>query len=565
MKYISILFLFVFTLAVHAQKSLPDHVEENIAKRIEYELNPGIAIGIVDETGSRAYVFGANSLNGAKSTRHSIYEIGSISKVFTAILLADQVLKGNMSLDDPISKYLPAEVDVPEYNGQSITLGHLSDHTSSLPRMPDNFAPADPDNPYADYTPELLYDFLSRVKLTREIGSEYEYSNLAQGLLGHILELKTGKTYEQLLREIITGPLGMNETRVALDQHMQKNLAIGYNDGQETPNWDIATLTGAGGIRSSVHDMMLFLSANLGLTTSSLAQAMNVTHQARHDKAGNVSVGLGWHIRIDREQEQEYITHNGATGGYRAFSAINKKKKLGVVVLTNSNHGADDIGRFLMGASDELDSPRRDIASLLREQIDKNGIETAINKCDEIKSNNDGEYTFEESSINALGYYYMNQDKLDVALKLFELNIREHPAAFNVYDSYAEALMNKSIANYKKSIELNPNNQNGYDMLAKMGVDLKNEDVEVSPDILETYVGTYQLAPSFAIDITHREGQLFAQATGQSMFEIFPTSDHSFYFKVVDAQIEFNTDETGKVTGLTLYQGGAAMPGEKTQ
>ncbi len=557
--------LFVFITSWSIGQGLPEFVSANIEKRIEYQINPSIAIGIVDESGERVYTFGKRSANGVNADEHSIYEIGSISKVFTAILLADQVLKGNMSVDDPIAMYLPDHVDVPMRNGKHITLGHLSDHTSSLPRMPDNFTPSDPSNPYADYTPEQLYACLSSLKLEREIGSEYEYSNLGQGLLGHILELKTGKSYEELLRDVITEPLGMNETRVAFSEHMKNNLAIGHSGGQETANWDIATLTGAGAIRSSTYDMLKFLAANLGLKKSALNEAMNMTHVARHDKAGNASVGLGWHVRIDHENDQEYITHGGATGGYRAFAAINKKKKLGVVVLTNSTNDADDIGRFLMGASDEIDDVKPSFATLFSDELEQKGLEAAMKKYAMIKKMSPDKYNFDESTINRLGYNYLNQFKYDEALAIFEINIEQHPDAFNTYDSYAEALMEKSIANYKKSIELNPANQNGFDMLAKMGVEMDVDEIVIDDKILNSYVGSYQLAPTFLIEISKEDDQLFAQATGQQKFPIFPKSETRFYLKVVEAQIEFYTNDEGVVESLTLFQGGQEMPGSKIE
>ena len=560
MKYLSLLIFFLAPFIVHAQTGLSDEVIESIEKRIEYDVNPSISIGYIDEHGPRYYSFGNKSKDGDPIDEHSIYEIGSISKVFTGILLADMVAKELVSLDDPIASHLPEDVHVPTFNGKSITLAHLSDHTSSLPRMPDNFDPADRSNPYADYTVEQLYEFLSSVELNREIGSEYEYSNYAQGLLGHILALKADVSYEELLFNVITEPLGLSETKVTLDDKMQANLAIAHNNGVEVSNWDIATLTGAGGIRSSAHDMTRFLAANLGLIASPLRNAMDLSHTVRHDKGGNGSVGLGWHI-IDHN-DAEYVAHGGATGGYRAFAAIDKKARKGVVVLTNSTRGADDIARYIMDPTSELDEIKRDAALAMKKVIDEDGLEKAEEAYQSIKA--DPAYEFNESAFNNLGYEYMPDD-LDAALFIFELNIKEHPEAFNTYDSYAEALRNQSIAFYKKSIELNPGNENGYEMLKQMGVDLKQEDITVSEDILETYVGNYQLAPTFFIEITRDENRLFAQATGQDKFELFPSSESEFYLKVVEARIEFYENEEGFVDSLTLFQGGQEMPGKKVE
>ena len=562
MKYFYLLILFFAGQFLIAQTGLSDELIQNIEKRVEYQLNPSIAIGFIDENGPQYYSFGHQTIDGRPVDEHSIYEIGSISKVFTGILLADMVEKGQMSVDDPISKYLPDGIDVPTFNGKHITLGHLSDHTSSLPRMPDNFDPADRSNPYADYTVEQLYEFLSSVELTREIGSEYEYSNYAQGLLGHILALKAGMSYEELLSTVITESLGLSETKVTLDDHMKRNLAIGHNNGVEVSNWDIATLTGAGGIRSSVHDMVEFLSANLGYSKTPLKKAMNLSHEIRHDKGGNGSVGLGWHVI--EHNDRAYIAHSGGTGGYRAFAAMDKEAGKGVVVLTNSTRGADDIARYIMDPDSELDLIKRDGSLVLRKIINEEGIEKAEEAYRELKSNNPDEYEFNESAMNNLGYQYM-PDNLDAALLIFSLNIEEHPEAFNTYDSYAEALRNQSITFYKKSIELNPGNDNGYEMLKQMGVDLKKKEVIVADEILDLYVGNYQLAPTFFIEITREENRLFAQATGQDRFELFPSSDSEFYLKVVEARIEFHKNDEGVIESLTLYQGGQEMPGAKVE
>ena len=563
MKYISVLLFFILAQVSFSQKELSSDVIKNIEKRIEYGMNPSIVLGVVDKKGPVYYSYGNKTIGGEAVDEHSIYEIGSISKVFTAILLADAVEKGVVNLDDPISLHLPQGVNIPRYKGKDITLAHLSDHTSSLPRMPDNFNPADPNNPYADYTPELLYDFLSSVELEREIGSEYEYSNLAQGLLGHILALKAGKSYEELLAEVITQPLGMNETKVTFDKHMTDNLAIGHDAGVPVSNWDIATLTGAGAIRSSIHDMLIFLQANMGLEKSTLKSAMDMTHKVRHNKAGNQGVGLGWHIIEDGKNE--YVSHGGATGGYRAFTAIDKKNKRGVVVLTNSSNGADDLARYLMSGEGELKEAKRDIASVVRKMIDEKGVDAAIKKYNYIKENKGDEYAFDEGNMNMLGYAYLRDENIDEALAIFKLNMEEYPMSANTYDSYAEGLMNQSIAYYKKSIEMNPNNQNGFDMLEKMGVSMEVKSVEVGQETLNTYVGKYQLAPTFFITVTSADGQLFAQATGQERFELFPTSPTKYYLKVVDAQVEFYSNDQGEVSSMTLFQNGQEMPGEKIE
>jgi CubicO group peptidase (beta-lactamase class C family) len=545
---------------------LPDDVVSSIKKRIESGLNPGIVVGIIDKEGPHYFNYGRKSINGSETDEHTIFEIGSISKVFTATLLSQQVIDGKLKLEDPIKNYLPAGVKVPQRGGKEITFGNLSDHTSGLPRMPSNFLPSNPGNPYADYTVDQMYSFLSGYVLTRDIGSAYEYSNFAQGLLGHILALNAGVSYESLMIKTIAIPLGMKETKITLDEKMKKNLAKGHAKGVEAENWDLPTLAGAGAIRSSSYDMLRFLSANLGFLKTPLSSAMNKTHEARHDKAGGLRVGLAWHI--SKGKNGDVIWHNGGTGGYRAFAGFVKETGIGVVLLTNSTESVDDIGFYLLNPDSKMRSIKPGIAAELRKAIDANGIEAAKTLFYDLKKNKPDEYDFSEENINMLGYSYMDKNPA-AALAVFKINIDEYPASSNVYDSYAEALLkngdkDQAIENYKKSIELNPGNTNGIQALEKLGVKFQVENPEIPEATLDNYVGTYELNPGFNIIITREGKQLFGQATGQNKFELFPKNSREFYLKVVEAQIIFNAVEEA-VESLTLLQNGQKITGKKVK
>jgi CubicO group peptidase (beta-lactamase class C family) len=573
MKSLSIIFsrllcLILFLPAACSGQSytkLPDDVVSSIKMRIESGLNPGIVVGIIDKEGPHYFNFGSKSNNGAKPDKHTIYEIGSISKVFTATLLAEQVIEGKLRLEDPIKNYLPSSVKVPQHGTSEITFGNLSDHTSGLPRLPGNLLPSDPGNPYADYTVDQMYSFLSGYELTRDIGSVYEYSNFAQGLLGHILALNAGVSYESLMIKTIAIPLGMNETKITLDEKMKENLAKGHDKGVEVENWDIPTLAGAGAIRSSAYDMLRFLSANLGFLKTPLSSAMNKTHEVRHDKAGGLRVGLAWHI--SKGKNGDVIWHNGGTGGYRSFAGFVKETGIGVVLLTNSTESVDDIGFHLLNPESKMRNLKPSIAAELRKAIDANGIEAAKNLFYDLKKNKPDEYDFSEETINMLGYSYMDKN-LAAALAVFKINVDEYPASSNVYDSYGEALLKNgdkdlAIENYKKSLELNPGNTTGIQELEKLGVKFQVENPEIPEATLDTYVGTYELAPGFNIVITREGKQLFCQATGQSKFELFAKNSREFYLKVVNAQFIFNVTGQEAVETLTLLQNGQKITGKR--
>ena len=366
MKHCLILVFLTTSLHIYAQASIPDSLAISIEERLKSGHSPSYAIGIIDKDGPQYFLFGKTHQEGNSVDQHTIYEIGSITKTFTALLLAQSVIDGEINLTDPIQKYLPEGILAPTRNNDEITLGQLSDHTSGFPRMPTNFEPEDPQNPFADYTIQQLYDFITSHDLIRDIGSAYEYSNVAQGLLGHILELRYKESFEQLVIEKICLPLGMLHTKITLDDNMKENLALGHNFGVEVPNWDIPTLAGAGALRSSLHDMLIFISANLGLINTNMREAMDLTHTIRHDKAGGSRVGLGWHITTGAEGD--VIWHNGGTGGYRTFAGFVKESGKGVVVLTNSTKGADDIGLYLLDSSSKLINTKREKRSLFRKK-----------------------------------------------------------------------------------------------------------------------------------------------------------------------------------------------------
>jgi len=571
-QHFSTLFILLLYFPIYATQTSdpPEAVKKTIQSRIDHGNNVGMVIGIVDADGTKYYGFGKMSITSEQTPdENSIFEIGSISKVFTSILLARLDEEKKIDLNDPIKNFLPYSVKVPSRNKQQITLFHLATHTSGLPRMPNNFAPANPDNPYADYSVEQLYEFISNHQLQRDIGVRYEYSNYGAGLLGHILALHTGMTYEALIEKEITAVLGMDNTGLILTPEMKERLARGHSGGIQVPNWDIPTLAGAGAIRSTCRDMVQFLKANMGLTKTPLFTAMKKTHEPRHEAgSSSMHVGLGWHIRSG--DNSTIIWHNGGTGGYRTFAGFVNEKQKGVIVLTNSNTSADDIGFHILDPTIRLAKLRRSLAITLRRTIAEEGIESAVEKYHDLKKNQSREYNFAESELNGLGYQYLEAGDIETAITIFKLNTEVFPKSANVYDSLGEAYMKqrnteRSVLNYKKSLELNPGNDNAKAMLTKLGVQNEglSSEININAEILDTYSGKYQLAPNFFLTISREENRLMAQATGQQKFEIFPMTNTKFYYKVVDAQITFHKDESSLVEKLTLHQNGRNIPGEK--
>jgi len=324
-----------------------------IGKRVEEKRSAGIIVGMLDADGrTRIVAFGDPGAGKPPLDGRTVFEIGSISKVFTATVLAELVQEGKVSLDDPAQKYLPASVHLPTRNGKQITLGTLSEQNSGLPRLPTNLHPANPQNPYADYTIAQMYDFLSHYELTRDPGAQFEYSNLGVGLLGHVLSLATGKPYAVLEHERVWDPLHMANTAIELTPEMRAHMAVGHDEhGNVTENWDLPTLAGAGAIRSTTIDMLKFADANLHPERGPLERAMASAQRVRAPTdTPNSSIGLNWFTV--HAGTTAIVWHNGGTGGYRTFLGLEPSRKVAVVVMTNSGgEGADDIGMHLLEAS----------------------------------------------------------------------------------------------------------------------------------------------------------------------------------------------------------------------
>ena len=238
MKQNSLVLLLAMALSVASAlaQSLPDsavlpdsEIRKILAERIDTNhLSVGMVVGVIEPKGRRVIAHGSlGKADPHPPDSGTIFEIGSITKVFTALLLAEMAHHGEVSLFDPVAKYLPKDVRAPERSGRSITLKDLATHTSGLPRLPTNLAPKNPANPYADYTVEQLYQFLSTYELTRDIGSRFEYSNIGGGLLGHVLARRANTNYEDLVHSRIGGPLGMNSTGITLMPKQKARLAAG--------------------------------------------------------------------------------------------------------------------------------------------------------------------------------------------------------------------------------------------------------------------------------------------------------------------------------------------------
>ena len=313
---------------------LGKRVEELAKPYIDHDLVVGMSIGVIRDDQQAAVHLGIADQSGNSPTDETIYEIASISKVFTGILLADAVTRGELRLDQPAQDLLPDGVKMPSWQGEPITLLQVATHRSGLPRLPDNMPGLQSDNPYADYTSVLAYRFLNQHQLPRAPGEKNEYSNFAFALLGHLLAERAETSYDDLLQKRLTTPLGMHETRVALTAPMRERLATPHGvDCKPTSQWTFADMPGAGGIHSSISDMLRFARANLNPPEGDLGNALELAWEKHHEAApGEFAMGLAWQIAGDGSTRW----HNGQTGGFHSMLMVNRPARLAVVILSNT-------------------------------------------------------------------------------------------------------------------------------------------------------------------------------------------------------------------------------------
>jgi len=410
---------------------LPQRVEKAARERIEAGTYQTLVFGVVDGDRSEVFAFGKLD-SGRAPDEETVYEIGSITKTFTGTLLAQAILSGRLTLDTPVAELL-RDFKIPSRGSKQITLGDLATHHSGLPRMPSNFTPGDPDNPYVDYDAAKMNAFLASLQLPRDPGASYEYSNLGFGLLGHALAVSLHTTYDALLDDNLLRPLSMTMTGTVLTDAMRAHLAPGHDDsGKTAQNWDFDALAGAGALRSTMSDMLRYLRANMDTGPSALSAAMNFAQQPRSNSA---TIGLGW-----MTTDKGIVWHTGGTGGYRSFLGFTADRKRGVVVLTNTFADPDDLGFATLDA--------------------------------------------------------------DVPLA---------PA-------------------YKA--------------------------IDLTCESLDDYVGTYALAETFLLDVRRIHEGLYARATGQGPFPIFPWAPNEFFARIAGISMTFTRNSEGAVDGLVLHQNG---------
>lgn len=314
--------------------------------------NTGIIIGIIDNEQTYLYSYGSITKDTLiRPNENTLFEIGSITKVFTAILLVDLAKDNLIQLNDSLQKFLPDSIRLNKFQNTVITLKQLANHTSGLPRLPSNLDMRNKRNPFASYTWNDMYSFLKTFIPPTAAGSKYYYSNSGMALLGNILAQQAEMNYEELVSKKICSPLAMNNTTITLNENQKRVLAQGYNEKRKpVTTWQMPVFEGSGALKSNMKDMIQFLSANIGiLKNNPLEVAMDSCQKVSISTVDlQLEIGLGWQISPLGVNGETLVWHNGQTGGYSSYIGFCRQSKTGVIVLSNSAHSVDRIGREIM-------------------------------------------------------------------------------------------------------------------------------------------------------------------------------------------------------------------------
>ena len=479
-----------------------------------------IVVGFYDDGATSTLVA------GGAGDRSSIFEIGSITKVFTSLLTQVQVDAERLEWDQTLADSLP-DLEFANADVAGITLRELSSHTSGLPRLPANMVLDNMDDPYANYDRKLLLEFLGGFD-PDSLDKGYEYSNLGAGLLGEIAADAAGAPYPLAMQRDLLLSLAMESTTSGLRDEFSDRLVIGYSNGADASNWSgFDVLAGAGALTSSVDDMFTFIDSHFH--GSAIASSLT----AIRTEQGDGTTALGWHLH--KTDDKTVHWHNGGTGGYASFLGIDFETRSGVVVLSASTDydGITDLG-FMMMSGDppaETDADLDISAYIGVYEVGPDFYLTMFEQGGRLHGRATGQAAF---PLRQVGENEFSHNAASIIVRFPGTD--GEPATTMMFSQGGDEITAPRVDNSLGSLPL--------------------DEIDVNPEVLNDYVGQYQFAPGAIITIEARDRQLYAQLTGQQRFAVYPFEADKFYYKVVDAKLYFERNDDDVVTTLTLDQGG---------
>ncbi len=516
------MFLVVFLVptALDAQEK-PNSVEqfvEDIDKKIPQILEdfsiPGAALAII-ENGKivlqKGYGF-ADIEKGVKVDLQTGFNVGSISKPVAAWGVMKLVHEGKIDLDSPVEKYLTRwHLPASEFDSDEVTIRRLLSHTAGL-SLPSVSAGLSYDNlPTIEAWLSGKNDGLGPVEIIREPGTQWEYSGGGFGLLQLIIEEVSGQKFEDFMQSHIIDPLGMTNSSFKIDEEILAQSATPYDRFGKPTDFELFTVQAAAGFQTTLEDFIRFAFASLPqhkdhqkynsvLPVETVRQMME---PAPNSTIGGWKYGLGYQS-VHMNDSRVFIGHSGSNIGWEASFRIDAATQTGFIILTNGGAGGNLCNPMfcaLMNWTSTESSvndcwPMPSIANKLYQIIDEKGMEDIATAYATLKQEQADDYDFSESQLNELGYHYLAKKEYENAVTIFKLNIDAFPYAYNAYDSYAEALLangdrEEAVENYKHSIQLNPENDNGIKVLKRLGESTADIHFKVPIDHLKLLAGEY--------------------------------------------------------------------------
>ena len=494
------------------------------------------------------------------------FRIGSVTKQFTATLILQLVEEGKIKLDSKITDYLP---DYRKDTGDKITVHQLLNHTSGIPsytNRPDFFANVSR-NPYS------VADFVKKFAsgdLEFEPGSKFSYNNSGYFLLGAIVEKVTGKSYETVLTERIFKPLGMTNTGYDNHAPLLQKRASGYEKKPEgyvnAAYLDMSLPYAAGSMYSTVEDLYkwdqsLYENKILSAESKKLMFTPGLSNYGYGFVIADQPIGK-------TDQKTKIIQHGGGINGFNCLLTRVVDKQQTIILLDNVGlgqyHGKITNSTISILNGQPFDAPKKSIAETLYKIVRDKDVASAVAEYRKLKAENAAIYDFSEGELNTLGYQLLGMKRTKDAIEIFKLNVEMFPKSANPYDSLGEAYLadnqkDLALANYKKAVELDPVNANAVQIVNR----LEGREIKIDSSVYDAYVGDYELAPNFILTITKEGEKLMGQATGQGKLELEPVSETQFTVSAVKANVSFEKDSAGKITGLILLQGGQTIKAKK--
>jgi CubicO group peptidase (beta-lactamase class C family) len=497
------------------------------------------------------------------------YRIGSVTKQFTAAVILKMVEAGAVELDAVIRDYIPY---YPEPQGSRVTMHQLLNHTSGIPSYT-NLPDFGEDVMLRDMPTDSILAKVWHLDFEFEPGTDFAYNNSGYFILGVIIEKAASMTYEEALETYLFQPLALENSGMEKNSVVTPRLAEGY---RRTPlGWDRAAYMStnwpfsAGMLYSTVGDLHRWTRA---LHTGEVFDSEESYRKMTTPYKENYGYGLGIRDLNLGDRKIPAILHSGGINGFTSQCWYLPEDEYTIVVFDNAQGASQQVAgaivRVLYGLPLEpvLPSIADEVA---RVQI-SDGMEEALERYDQLKESGADAWDFSENELNRLGYWYLQRGEVTEALAVFGKNIDAYPEASNPYDSMGEALYEagryeESIEMYSMALEMNPGSRTAPVMLRKMGVEVEEQVVEIDEDVLESYVGKYELQPGFVLTVTREGNRMFTQATGQQRVEIYPSSQNEFYLKVVEASLTFHGDGSSPAESVTLHQGGRDMPAKRIE